>query len=230
MRRHEGPVIKAISRIVPRPGQAERDDREGQAEAQWSFRLEAAGVSLPGSQEGGASAHWADQVNSQVSAAVVGESQPGLDMLQSSHGVSLSPAGLHLLPHLQTLANIPAGHKDPWARQPAAMEPLPHGVGWMFPSPSLEVLDTHTSCLAAFWLVLLFFLLIYCTVFIYLLFFYLFIAVFTYLLCWNYDFSIVRHPECPWSQQSQNLNQSIHQSCQGSWCPLEVDIGRQAYL
>lgn len=158
MRRHEGPVIKAISRIVPRPGQAERDDGEGRAEAQQSFGPEAAGVSLPGSQEGGAGAHWADQVNRQVSAAVVGEGQPGLDMLQSSHGVSLSPADLHLLPHLQTLADIPAGHTDPWVRQPAAVGPLPlwGGVGWMIPSPSsLEVLDTRTSCPAAFWLVLL---------------------------------------------------------------------------
>lgn len=125
MRRHEGPVIKSIGRIVPRPGQAERDDGEGRAEAQWSFGPEVAGVSLPGSQESRAGAHWADQVNSQVSPTVVGEGEPGLDMLQSSHRVSLSPAGLYLLPYLQTLADIPAGHKDPWARQPAAMEPLP---------------------------------------------------------------------------------------------------------
>lgn len=86
---------------------------------------EAAGVSLPGSQEGGAGAHWADQVNGQVSAAVVRKGQPGLDMLQSGHVVSLSPAGLHLLPHLQTLADVPAGHKDTRARQPATVGPLP---------------------------------------------------------------------------------------------------------
>lgn len=162
MCRHEGPVIKSIGRIVPRPGQGERDDREDQAEARRSFEPEVAGVSLPGSQEGGAGAHWADQVNSQVSTAVVGEGQPGLDMLQSSHGVSLSPAGLHLLPHLQTLADIPAGHKifGQGSQQPWSFSP--HGVGWMLPSPS-EVLDTRTSCLAAFWLVLLWlFLLIYC--------------------------------------------------------------------
>lgn len=87
---------------------------------------EAAGVSLPGSQESGAGAHWADQVNGQVSAAVVRKGQPGLDMLQLGHVVSLSPAGLHLLPHLQTLADVPAGHKDTRARQPATSSPM----GW----------------------------------------------------------------------------------------------------
>lgn len=60
----------------------------------------------PGSQKGGAGAHGADQVDGQVTAAVVGQGEPRLSMLQPGDVSGFTQARSHRLAHLQPLANV----------------------------------------------------------------------------------------------------------------------------
>lgn len=62
----------------------------------------------PGSQEGRAGAHGADEVDGQVTPPVVGQCQPGLRVLQPADVVGLPQAGINLPSHLQALPDVPA--------------------------------------------------------------------------------------------------------------------------
>lgn len=62
----------------------------------------------PGGQQGGAGPHGADQVDGQVTAAIVGQGEACLRVLQPHDVAGLPQAGAHSLPHLQPLPNVPA--------------------------------------------------------------------------------------------------------------------------
>lgn len=51
-------------------------------------------------------------MDGQVSSPVVGEGEPGLDMLQLADRAGFPSAGIHLLAHLQMLSNVSAGRTD----------------------------------------------------------------------------------------------------------------------
>ena len=84
---------------------------ESMNECVWTQGTEQAGWErgqLPGGQQGGAGTHWADQVDGKVTAAVVGQGEPRLSMLQPRDVAGLPQAGGHGLPHLQPLPDVPA--------------------------------------------------------------------------------------------------------------------------
>lgn len=62
---------------------------------------------LPWSQQRGASAQWADEVNSQVSSVVIGEGESGLHMLQRAHKIWLPRAGLYTSAEDQAVSYVP---------------------------------------------------------------------------------------------------------------------------
>jgi len=84
---------------------------ESMSECTWTQGTGQAGRErgqVPGSQQGGAGAHGADQVDGKVTAAVVGQGEPCLSMLQPRDVAGLPQAGGHGLPHLQPLPDVPA--------------------------------------------------------------------------------------------------------------------------
>lgn len=52
-------------------------------------------VFVPGVEQRGAGASGADEVDGQVSPAVVGQGEPGLDVLQGGHVTVRAEAGVH---------------------------------------------------------------------------------------------------------------------------------------
>lgn len=112
VRRHEGPVIEAIGREVVGPEQQARCVNISQTHLCQPRPGASLGhptaQHLPGSQEGGAGAHGADQVDGQVPPPVVGQRQPGLGMLQPADVVGFPQARIHFPPYLETLPNVPA--------------------------------------------------------------------------------------------------------------------------
>lgn len=66
----------------------------------------------PGSQQGGAGTHGADEVDGQVATAIVGQGEARLSVLQPRDVAGLPQAGAHSLPHLQPLPDVPAQSSD----------------------------------------------------------------------------------------------------------------------
>lgn len=64
---------------------------------------------VPGEQQGGACAQWADEMNGQFSSLVVGESEASLNMFQRADILRLSPAGIHALAEHQLVPDVSAG-------------------------------------------------------------------------------------------------------------------------
>lgn len=64
---------------------------------------------VPGEQQGGACAQWADEMNGQFSSLVVGESEASLDVFQRADILRSSPAGVHALTEHQLVSYVSAG-------------------------------------------------------------------------------------------------------------------------
>ncbi len=64
---------------------------------------------VPGEQQGGACAQWADEMNGQFSSLVVGESEASLNMFQRADILRSSPAGIHALAEHQLVPDVSAG-------------------------------------------------------------------------------------------------------------------------
>lgn len=75
--------------------------------AQGRKRLGQGTGQVPGSQQGGAGAHGANQVDGQVTTAIVGQGEAGLSVFQPCDVARLPQAGGHSLPHLQPLPYVP---------------------------------------------------------------------------------------------------------------------------
>lgn len=64
---------------------------------------------VPGEQQGGAGAQWADQVHGQLPPLVVGQREASLHVLQGADVLGPAPAGVHTLAEDQLVADVPAG-------------------------------------------------------------------------------------------------------------------------
>ena len=64
---------------------------------------------VPGEQQGGACAQWADQMNGQFPSLVVGESEASLSVFQRTDILGPSPAGVHALAEHQLVSDVSAG-------------------------------------------------------------------------------------------------------------------------
>lgn len=112
----------------------------------------------PGGQQSGAGAHGADQVDGQVTPAVVGQGEAGLRVLQPRDVAGLSQAGGHRLPHLQPLPDVPEqkapggslsqARRGPREPLPPLSEPLPTSPQ---PSPSPHLGSVRMSIVHLRW-------------------------------------------------------------------------------
>lgn len=64
---------------------------------------------VPGKQQGGAGAQWADQVHGQLPSLVVRQREASLNVLQGADVLGPPPAGVHALAEHQLVADVPAG-------------------------------------------------------------------------------------------------------------------------
>lgn len=64
---------------------------------------------VPGEQQGGACAQWADEMNGQFPSLVVGESEANLNVFQTADELRSSPAGIHALAEHQLVPDVSAG-------------------------------------------------------------------------------------------------------------------------
>lgn len=64
---------------------------------------------VPGEQQGGAGAQWADQVHGQLPPLVVGQREASLHVLQGADVLGPPPAGVHALAEHQLVPDVPAG-------------------------------------------------------------------------------------------------------------------------
>lgn len=64
---------------------------------------------VPGEQQGGACAQWADEMNGQFPSLVVGESEANLNVFQTADELWSSPAGIHALAEHQLVPDVSAG-------------------------------------------------------------------------------------------------------------------------
>lgn len=64
---------------------------------------------VPGEQQGGACAQWADEMNGQFSSLVVGESEASLNVFQRADILRSSPAGINALAEHQLVPDVSAG-------------------------------------------------------------------------------------------------------------------------
>lgn len=64
---------------------------------------------VPGEQQGGACAQWADEMNGQFPSLVVGESEANLNVFQAADELWPSPAGIHALAEHQLVPYVSAG-------------------------------------------------------------------------------------------------------------------------
>lgn len=78
-------------------------------DTQASRNLYCAVYYLPGEQQGGAGAQWADEMNGQFPSLVVGESEANLNVFQTADELRPSPAGIHALAEHQLVPYVSAG-------------------------------------------------------------------------------------------------------------------------
>lgn len=64
---------------------------------------------VPGEQQGGTRAQWADEMNGQFSSLVVGESEASLNVFKRADILRPSPAGIHALAEHQLVPYLSAG-------------------------------------------------------------------------------------------------------------------------
>lgn len=64
---------------------------------------------VPGEQQGGACAQWADEMNGQFPSLVVGESEANLNVFQTADELWSSPAGFHAPAEHQLVPDVSAG-------------------------------------------------------------------------------------------------------------------------
>lgn len=64
---------------------------------------------VPGEQQGGACAQWADEMNGQFPSLVVGQTEANLNVFQAADELWSSPAGVHALAEHQLVPYVSAG-------------------------------------------------------------------------------------------------------------------------
>lgn len=64
---------------------------------------------VPGEQQGGACAQWADEMNGQFPSLVVGQTEANLNVFQTADELWSSPAGIHALAEHQLVPYVSAG-------------------------------------------------------------------------------------------------------------------------
>lgn len=110
---HESPVVEAFRRVIMRPAEgaatgASATVCERVLRRRVNSTQRAAGVLPPGVQQSGASAGRTGQVDGQVPPAVVGQGEPGLDVLQRGHVTVGAEAGVDAPVDQQVAADVPA--------------------------------------------------------------------------------------------------------------------------
>lgn len=85
----------------------EQGGRGGSAQANRNFYC--AVYYVPGEQQGGACAQWADEMNGQFPSLVVGDSEANLNVFQTADELWPSPAGIHALAEHQLVPYVSAG-------------------------------------------------------------------------------------------------------------------------
>lgn len=63
--------------------------------------------SVPGEQQGGAGAQWADEMDGQLPSLVVGQREASLNVFQGADVLRPSPAGVHALAEHQLVPDVP---------------------------------------------------------------------------------------------------------------------------
>lgn len=85
--------------------QTKRDLYQGSADGVYG----AVFYCVPGEQQGGAGAQWADEMNGQFSSLAVGESEASLNVFHRADILRPAPAGVHALAEHQLVPDVSAG-------------------------------------------------------------------------------------------------------------------------
>lgn len=126
MRGHKSPVVEALRREVIGPERKApsaafiyissagaackgKAKLQKQAHAQANRNFYCAVYYVPGEQQGGACAQWADEMNGQFPSLVVGDSEANLNVFQTADELWPSPAGIHALAEHQLVPYVSAG-------------------------------------------------------------------------------------------------------------------------